>query len=819
VGEWFRVDFLGIVVFFMKNFGYKILVIFCVFASFESGAKVTKNTGTKLHKPRQNSQILEKTVAKNKGKLNDIVYEILTITENEILGKGVDFKYEFLVGRIGEFSYFFDSGNLEILNLRLNFDVNSKIFTNSGFFMDYYSQNLVYEIFRYDQAENWEIKFDKISLNGGEKCVENIDFFNKNGGKIFVNSLKYENFVDKNSLNTLKNADFKENSSQNTEFDSKNGAENLQKLTAFGVFVRPSDSPISWEAKVGKLEVFEDFVAFSDNVFGFSGAHIPWLNLTVGQNYSSGFCVPELKKDEVDGFLVSIPYYFFLDKSDVLFKPSFGASFSVHFNMRSLVYDGLLLNSRLDGRYFSFDQFERGGYFNIYTKNFAAETFVDLDLILATSRNYLRYFDKKENKTSRQFVNSHLYVMPISELRLGIGHFTNVQNGKNLLIPVAYFKRITRFDGVGIRTDFMVNSFICQDEFFADKEAKIGENMEKTELGKNEGKKLTKLSKINEKNEEKSSKAAKMADNAERPESEFIQEAAIHYETILAIVPEILVGKNLLSANQAGLHVISTKSGDMYKIFGISQSVFGYHTAGSAILAPYFDVKFSHIFRDRFKNDYNAISYSSIFNRDFGENIGYRGIENGAAFGVRSFVGSFELDSGFLYDRKGNLVFGGQYLFNKFFIYAKDFVSLESVQNHDLFVGIGLNYDQAMFLVDYGIVEFDKKIYSKISGKLNFKITDDILLNLEGVFGLKPVNYFIFGGVNLVYMHQAWRFSCGMTYGNESLDDNQENQIKFTFAVGLNGMDQFVGLYNRLSSLKVQELENESFADVFSRGK
>lgn len=716
-----------------------------------------------------------------KTKLNNVRYKTLAVTENGVDASDIDLMYEFLDGKISEFAYEFETQKMVIMDLSLFFQVFQERSVDANYFLDYYSENLVYDIFQSDFTHNWTLQFSKIELAQEKKSVANFSLKNEQQAKILVGSTQY--------------------------CKSENGNEDV--FIANDVHVAPCDSMIAWSANVKKFVIEKDRLEFKGNRFGIGNMQMPWLDLSIKHTPSSGFMVFELKKDELDGFLVDVPYYAYFEKQDFVIKPSFGKNFSMYLHSRSLINDDIILHSRFDMKYFSFGEVERGGYCNFYTQNFGQDVNVDMDVVFATSENYLKYYDRKENNTSKAFVSSHLYVMPDEHFRIGVAHFTNIKNNSKLLIPSLAFNKVSKFEEFSLRTDFVVNSFVREEDFF-------GKSMNSANANQGANKNTNQGAN----------------GNTAREQKEFIKSENVHYEGLISVAPRFFYSSYLQSSNEVGLHSVSTRSGDIYKIFGLSKSMFGAHAVGDFVFTPYLNFKLSHVFRDEFQNDVNAVSYSNIFNRNFEENVGYKSIDNGLSAGLRTHLGRFEFDTEFLRDSHNNFVCGGKYLYKKFFVYAKDYMkfrtdkdkddegNLKEKVGHDFFVGVGLNYHRSMFLVDYGIVEYNNNTYSKIACKFNVKITDDVLLNLEGIFSIKPLNSFISGGVKVVYNHAAWRFSLGCNYGNDSLDyKSDSNTLKFTFAINLNGADQFVSLYKRVGALKIHELADENVLDIFANAQ
>lgn len=618
-------------------------------------------------------------------------YEKLEITNDEIAVENADFAYDFLKGRVKQ--------------LRMH---DKAVLWEHA--------NLSFE----DVANYWNIYAKSGCVSKSAKSARGITMFSSSQGVVQADEISLQQ----------------------------------QILTITDFSLTPCQSPACWKINCAIITSDKEKIVAKKNSVALGVLSLPWLDLAMKHKPSSGFLVSTLKKDEFDGFVLSMPYYVYLHQDvDCIFEPKVGENIGINFSFRRR-FENILMHANSDMKYWAKNNLRRGGYLNVRSELIGEYEQLDYNLLFVTSKEYAKYWDNKENMLRRSFIPSYFNYMPNKSERISFTKFFAANNGDmDLFIPKFTSKRMARSPHGNIRMESSNEMMIYSDK------------------------------------------------------DEFIVQENINYSNnFLVSFASNPYGSRLISmSTEGGLKYINQADRKIARLFLLHEIALPAIGNQDIQFLPYMKGKFVHeviTLKKRRKGKWMKDPMRDIYSIS---HTFYEPIENkdaSSAFNIGTTVPLRDvlLDVGYLQDKKDKYkVIGLQYSYQDFFVMCKDYWG----QNHNLNASIGFVHNGMTLSSDYTAFEYENVMHHKIFGKMMIDLTHGISIGLNGLYRIKPVNELIQGGVQCVLKTKCWRFSCGVSYGSNALDylDKQQKTI-FTFSVSIAGYEQFKHAADKLKTLK-----------------
>lgn len=523
----------------------------------------------------------------------------------------------------------------------------------------------------------------------------------------------------------------------------------------------PCNSVICWAINVEETKIQQDEAYLTNPKFGIDKFKVPWLNLTVHIKPASGFLRPNFQKDEFDGFLVSVPYYIYLDETDdFIIAPAFGEQFSVDALYKHLgPYS--IFKTHANVKYYGLKNITRGGYLNMRNQRLDERENWDVNLLLVSSKEYAKYWDNKENNENRQWIPSYVYYAD-QNVRAGGSYFiASDDNSADIIMPKIVLQNRFKYYEYGIRTEYYA---AAPTYIFSEKER-----------GKTDTDSFNSFF-----------------------ECGALGSITASYKTY-----------GLLSFTEVGVNATKLEDSALFSPFMIQSLRFPVMSLLGLNFLPYFDTKIVR----RFQEGEGKSKYKAFRNIDYSSQVFYETLvannkNNGSAakLGVLIPIENFEFDFGYLNSNKIDYGLLGVQYANKYMLtYFKDQFS----QRGHMFSGaLQLDFNKVALKGEYSTFEFDKTMHHKFNASCEWKLTSYFSINANTLFRIKPENELLNGGVNLVFTNDCWIVSFGISHGANALDyQDTEEKTMFTFSIGLNGFQRFQSAAKKLKTLKMVKPE------------
>ncbi len=601
----------------------------------------------------------------------------------------------------------------------------------------------------------WIVSSNYITINSSDIQMNDFAIENENGAIVSVKQLNFAYLLNKKTVDVA-----------NDDYVCR-----IEQL-----YIAPTNDITTWGISSECVRANKKQALFSGNKFIIGNAKIALPNIHFDQNPSSGFLIPGFRKDRLDGFIFSLPYYFFLDdNSDAIISPHGGSTFGVDIKYRRKASNTIFfINSTI--KYLTIENFRKGGYFHVRSYD-TTETKFDCDLILASSKQYLQYGDNKENKLNRESIPWHFYFLPHENIRVGIFGALAVDGknkGANVIIPkVSFNKRLQK--------DWGIVSVASCTEFF---------------------------SYVHQRNVEND-----MANAAKSV-------------LCVSVEPEPFFSKIFTSSFEIGEKFTIDSFSYRTKPFVIQRTRFASFRNSNVVVTPYFDyklaktIKLAKIDQDEQLNvlydltkyslfSHNRVGSNNLYEKNFKESVGSYSSDSACMGGLSfDFRNNLALKTGVFKDKYGTyLDLEGNYFYKQFFMKANGYVNVSNRnQSDDNFVlSIGIRGTDKIVL-KYSHINHNRIVHKKLSNIWQVRLNDNWGLEFDGIYTLAPVSNLMEGGVKVTYTNVAWQFGFGMSYGNDILRNEEDKTFRFTFSISLNGARQFITLAKHLKSMDFKEL-------------
>ncbi len=520
------------------------------------------------------------------------------------------------------------------------------------------------------------------------------------------------------------------------------------------VYFTPCKNVFCWNVQFDSFDRKNSCSIVKGLKFGVNGIQLPWLDLEVNSFATSGFLIPSLKKDEFDGLLLKIPYYIHIDDyNDFKITPAFGQNLGVELNYRSLLnHDIVFLNC--DIKYLGTSSMKRGAYFNIKNEHLNENDGLDMDLLLVTSREYAKYWDNKHNNQRRAFVPSYVYYT-----------YDNWRFGTFNLIPLHINDIGVMIPKIVYHNRFRVDNYVWRIEGLA-------------------------------------------AAYAFRDKNIFNFDDNMRYQgSLLSSIGYSNNFLGLLTLMELGCKVHNHTDYSTFSPFAISSfrlPTIRFDSNFIPNLVPYLDskliisvgkIKASKWSRCVCEREY--LVPTSVY-----ENIENKIANSMIKWGVLVPYDNFEFDIGVLKDSKGDYaIFGVGYANEYLYFSAKD--HMKNFDDHHVSLNVGIDHEVFDFSSQYSVFFFNNVMNQKISSQVKIKFSSAFSVAMNVLCKIRPEFEMVQSGVQFVGKTSCWEFSFGLSYGSNALDyQDTDQKTMLTFAIGINGLDQFKNAIDRIEMLR-----------------
>lgn len=620
-----------------------------------------------------------------------IQYDLLELDEENMLFNGLDFSYDFLKGRIKKAQVNLPKKTAHIQSAHFSFQ---------------------------DETEReWQVYVEEMIAENIKK-IKNVTLTSKTGATVHAKNIEL----------------------------------NKAECIIENAYITPCNSQTCWKASSSKITSTKDKSILQNNELSIGNFAVPWLDLYIEHTPSSGFMMLDVKKDEFDGLVLSFPYYIYIGKhDDIIITPKISNGLAMSLKYRHK-FENSILHMHSHFKYFASKHLRHGGYINLKQQDLINNNQLDYNILLATSKEYTKYWDNKENNLRRAYVPSYIYFAPSNHLTLGLLHLRNVDTNDSFrLDPKITLQKRFRYDSTTLRAE-------------------------------------TKLGGISYSEDEKSTGKQDSPFSTMLISTSFISSKLAN---LIALEPEL------------GVKLHFQNDSKIARFFANNSIKFRTLPFGSFCVIPYCNMKFVY---DAANTNIAFTEYNYRIQNSLYETLDDHSSLSAFTSGFLVPINEFALNFGVLSDARSNYaIISAQHARKNYFISLKDHIN----DKHNLSAGTGIKSTFIDFNIDY----FTYEAKHKISSALVLKFNDAWSIELNMLNRIQPVQELIRGGAKLTFKNKAWIFSLGISHGSNALDyiDSKEQTI-VSFSISINGIDQFFDAAKKLRTLKHQEFDLEPLA-------